>query len=35
MAMGAAPKILFGFELDHTHAWSQVSLAGHPQAQQL
>ena len=29
MAMGAAPKILFGFELDHTHAWSQASLAGH------
>ncbi|KAF8497749.1 hypothetical protein F5888DRAFT_1694484 [Russula emetica] len=27
MAMGLPPKILFGFELDDAHAWSEVSLA--------
>jgi hypothetical protein len=28
MVMCPPPKILFGFELGGTHAWSQVSLAG-------
>jgi hypothetical protein len=28
MVMGPPPKILFGFELDHTHSSSLVSLAG-------
>ena len=27
-AFKAPPKILFGFELDHTHSWSQVSQVG-------
>ena len=26
--MSLLRKILFGFELDHTHAWSQELLAG-------
>jgi hypothetical protein len=28
MVTGLLRKILFGSELDRTHAWSQVSLAG-------
>jgi hypothetical protein len=28
MVMGPLPKMLFGFEIGNTHAWSQVSLAG-------
>ena len=28
MTIGPPPKILFDFELDDTHSWSQVSLAG-------
>jgi hypothetical protein len=27
IVMDPLPKILFGFELDHAHAWSQVSLS--------
>jgi len=38
MVMGRPPKLQFGFELDDTHALSQVSLAGRlvsEQAQQV